>query len=321
MKILKPKKIKIGDTIGIVAPSKFINPLRKKHLEIAKKYFISQGFKVVYGKNLFKIDRYAISAGTAKERAADINQMFGNKNINAIWCFQGGGTAIELLDKLDYELIKKNPKIFLGKSDVDILLLAIQARTGLITFHAPDFRIGRGIDMDFDYSKEWFIRRIMNGEKEIKKSTPWKVLRKGNAQGRILGCNETALAMLTDTKYQPKINDVILFLEDFNTQPKYIIKRLKRLELSGFFKNIRGLVIGYAYGYQDKEMKKNEPKLDKFGKQIKFENLVTDFLKNYKFPIIKINEFGHYNVNAIIPIGAKVEIKNEKINIIEDFLS
>ncbi len=146
-----------------------MRPEHKDYLEKFKEYAEKElGLKVVYGKNIFEKDKFGVAAGISEQRAEDINEMFKNKKIDAIWCYQGGAAAIQTLPLLDFKLIKKNPKPFLGMSNVDVLLLAFNKITGLITFNTPDSKRGRDLDMDFDYSREWFIKRMFECSKEIK---------------------------------------------------------------------------------------------------------------------------------------------------------
>ena len=102
------------------------------------------------------------AAGTPEQRAEDINLMFADKSIKAIWCLQGGEPANQTLDLIDFDNVKKNPKLFMGKSDIDVLLLALNKKTDLITIHCCDTKIGSNKELDFDYTKEWFKKRIKN---------------------------------------------------------------------------------------------------------------------------------------------------------------
>ena len=110
--------------------------------------------------NFYSKDKYGVSGGTPEERANDINSMFADKNIKAIWCLQGGDTANQTLDLIDFDIVKNNPKLFLGKSDIDILLLALNKMTGVITIHCCDSKIGSNKELDFEYTKKWFRKRL-----------------------------------------------------------------------------------------------------------------------------------------------------------------
>lgn len=133
LKIIKPAALKKGDTIGLVCPaySAFI----KEEVTIAVEGLQAMGFKVLLGKHIF--DRYGNLAGKDEDRAADINEMFANKKVDAIMAMHGGWGSARILSLIDYEIIKKNPKIFIGYSDITALLLGIYSQTGLVTFHGP----------------------------------------------------------------------------------------------------------------------------------------------------------------------------------------
>lgn len=316
-------RLKKGDMIGIVAPS---SPITGNYAELLKKaeiYFQEKGFRILRSKNLLNIDKYGCSVGTPEEKAEDINSMFKNPDVKAIWCFQGGETANDVLDLLDYNLIKKNPKIFLGKSDIDLLLLAVNKMTGLVTFHAPDFKVGNGREMDFEYSRNAFNERLIEGKLgPIKPTAEWTTIRPGKAQGRILGCNICTILKLAGTKYFPDFKHSILFLESYEPAVRETLYKLRQLEHLRVYDKIKGMVIGYIYAFQDKEILKQEPKLDKTGKGINYEDLVSDVTKDYDFPILKINEFGHKCPSIILPIGAQAELDATKqtINLSKKYL-
>lgn len=315
--------LKKGDIIGIVVPS---GPMEEKHKEFfynAKGYFENLGFRILFSKNLFNKDKWGYSSAEPKEKANDINEMFANPEVKAIWCLRGGKTANQCLDFLDFDLIKKNPKIFMGKSDIDLLSMAINSKTDLITFHCPDFYIGMGKDMDFDYSKRWFEKRLVNREiGEVEKATEWEIIREGQVEGKIIGCCLTSMLKLLGTKWSPDFKDSILFLEDYSVRIRESLSFLTQLKHLGVLDNIKGIVIGYIFGLQDEEMFKKNPQYDVKGNKVNFEDIVLEITKDFDFPILKVNEFGHYNVNCFLPIGAKVKLDatNKKIEIIEKCL-
>ena len=129
------KSLQKGDTIGIVAPSKPFSQDKKFELDNFIEYMKTQGVKVKISKNFYASDKYDVGAGTPEQRAEDINSMFSDKRIKAIWCLQGGEPANQTLDLIDFENVKNNPKLFMGKSDIDVLLLALNKKTGLMTIH------------------------------------------------------------------------------------------------------------------------------------------------------------------------------------------
>lgn len=307
-----PKRLQRGDIIGIVAPSA---PLIKSHhepvLEKMQEYLKAKGFEVMLAEDLFDIDKLRVSGGSPGKRASDINDMFADPKIKAIWCYQGGGAANQVLDLLDYNMIKNNPKIFMGKSDIDVLLMAINKMTGLITFHTPDAKLGREVDMDFEYSQKSFEQRLIEGKiGEIEPATEeeWKCIREGSAEGRVVGCNVGALLKLAGTKYFPDFENAILFMEEYKPTVKEVISQLTQLKQLGVFDKISGIVIGYIFGFQDGTEAEMQPKVDEEGKKIEYERIVDELTKGYDFPILKINEFGHYFPNTFLPIGAEVKV-------------
>jgi muramoyltetrapeptide carboxypeptidase len=313
-------RLKKGDTICLVAPSNPIQKDRKVWVDDCIKYLKSLKFNVIYSKNVFEVDKWGFSAGTPEQRAEDINFSFADKSVNAIWCIQGGETANQVLDLLDYEVIKNNPKLFMGMSDIDVLLLALHKKTGLVGFNSADPKIGKGCYMSFDYSKKSFIDRLVKGEKEIIKDSEWKCIRKGKATGKVLGCNTSSILKLVGTEYWPDFKGTILFLENYVGKPRDVLFKLTQLKLLGVFDQIAGIVVGYVYGLEDPEYIKKNPQLDVNAKQIKFEDLVMDVVKDYNFPIMKINEIGHRCKNCFLPIGGKVEMDADALtlNLIED---
>jgi muramoyltetrapeptide carboxypeptidase len=303
------KSLQKGDIIGVIAPSQPFNQDKKFELDNFIEYMKEQGVDVNISKNFYVSDKYGVSAGTPEQRAEDINLMFSDENIKAIWCLQGGEPANQTLGLIDFENVKNNPKLFMGKSDIDVLLLALNKKTGLITFHCCDTKIGSNKELDFDYTKKWLQKRIFEKSKIIEPSEEWICVNKGKTEGRIIGCNPVSILKLAGTEYFPDFSDSILFLETFRSNPAELIAQLTQFKQLRVFENIKGVVIGNNYEFQS----------DKF----KAEYIVNDFLREYNFPILKINEFGHYQPHAFLPIGAKVELDatNKEIIIMEDFLN
>jgi muramoyltetrapeptide carboxypeptidase len=311
------KSLQKGDTIGIVAPSNPITQDRRYLLDNAIKKFENLGFKVVCSKNCFNIDKYGVSAGEPQERADDFNEMFSNPEIKAIYCAHGGDTANQILPLIDFETIKKNPKIFLGMSDIDVLHLAINTKTKLVVFHGSDPKSGSSLDLDIDYTWKNFQNRLINKSKEISASSERICVREGTAEGKIIGCNLSSILKLAGTPFFPNFENSILFLEGYSVNTKKAIYQLQQLKEIGAFDKIKGIVIGYIFGFQDKEM------IEKNNIKAKYEDIVLDITKEYDFPILKTNDFGHRCPNCYLPIGAKVKLNatNKSIELIDDFLN
>jgi len=302
------KKLSYGDTIGVVGVS---NSLKSedgydKFLK-AEQFLIKKGFKIKRAKNVLK-DYYG-SSGTREEKAQDIMKMFEDNNIKAIICLTGGETANTVIDLLDYDKIKRNPKIFLGYSDATVLLQAIYNKAGLITFSGPNF-----IDFGEEDAEERY-REFENAfiNKKIGKfhSASKEIIRNANINGIIIGTNLGCMMYLIGTEYLPDMQDKILAIESYISSPNECQRRFAHLKQIGIFDKIKGIIIGYNY-----DLQKNGNIFPQM------EDILLEYTKEYDFPIIKCNDFGHKMINSIIPIGVniKIDTNNVKIEIKDEFL-
>lgn len=299
-------KLQVGDTIGVIAPDKALKNKDKEYLENATKYFESIGLKVKYGKYLFSEDNYC--AGTPKERAKDLNDMFGDKEVKAIFTVKGGDMVNGILPYIDFENIKNNPKIFLGMSDITVLLCAINKMTGLVTFHCQDY-IWFGKDEVTDYDKNEIIDKLFNGNKAILPYEERQFIDFKNEEinGKIYGTNVRCLLKLLGTPYMPNLENAVLFLEGFHSDIIQWNTMLEQYNQMNVFNRV--VVFGYIYQLQDVEK-------DKYSIVDELRKINTDV------PIVKTNDFGHKHGNSIIPIGAEVKInEKEQSIIVSNFLN
>lgn len=220
MNIIKPSKLKKGDTIGILSVSGAVSD--QKEIERAKDFFISQGFKVKISDTTKKHFRYM--AGTDRERAKALEDFFLDGSINAILCSRGGYGTLRIIDKIDYEIIKNNPKIFVGYSDITILLAMIYKKTGLITFHGAMAKGDFGQKTINEYTKNSFFNTLQNGQKEFSADKDFETFQKGSAKGILFGGNLASLVSLSPLDFVPD-EDIILFLEDLN-EPVYKLDKM-----------------------------------------------------------------------------------------------
>lgn len=287
-----PKKLQIGDTIGIVSPSGAVSKELENQFNKGVDFLKNLGFKVKVGKNaLSNTLKYS---ATPQEKANDINSMFADNEVKAIICSQGGANSNSILPLLDFEVIKNNPKIFLGISDITVLLNAIYQKTELVTFHGNDVMWGFGAEHS-DYDEQEFIDRLLKGKiGEIKHNSEWKCIREGIVEGILIGGNLNCLNKLAGTEYQPNFETKILLLESFDESnaPDLVEAELYRLKQMGVFEKIKGLWIGY-YNHKSK---------------IPYEEIVMNVVKDYDFPILKCDDFGHNTPNTTIPIGTKIKL-------------
>jgi muramoyltetrapeptide carboxypeptidase len=308
-----PKKLKEGDTIGFVSPSSATDKEKQPLIDNTVKILEDMGLKSVFEENTKVIDKYGISCGTAKERAESINKFFKNQEINAIWCLQGGDTVNEILPYLDYKTIKQNPKIFMGFSDNTVLLNAIYKKTGLITFQAPDAKAGSE-DAHFDskYSQTEFKERLMNANKEI--DAKYKVIREGDAKGKIIGANLNCFLKLAGTEYAPDFKDTIILIEGYRMEVRRALHLIAQLKQQKDFNKVKGVVIGDVFGFDTEE------KQDTNGNRLYFEEIFKELTEEYNFPILKTHSFGHRCPCTTTPIGVQGEIKDGKLIITEEFI-
>lgn len=305
--MIKPEKLKIGDTIGIIAPSR---PINEKEILPCIKILEAKGFKVKFGKHLYKKSYY--SAGSAKERASDLNAMFKDKKIKAIMCATGGIVSNQLLNLINYETIKKNPKIFIGYSDITVLLLAIHNKTDLITFHGPNLHSLKKLDK----KAENFLFNLLMG-KELQYCLPPKmeIIKQGMAKGMLIGGNIHLSNSLLGTKYSPSYNKKIWFWEDLGESPASLDQKLNQFKLSGNLEKISGMIIGNLSDCVDKKYKENNRPI---------KDILLELTKEYNFPIIKVAYFGHGVSNFYtFPIGVNSELntKTNEFKIIESPVS
>ena len=239
---------------------------------------------------------------TPKQRAEDLNNMFSDKDVKAIFTVKGGDMVNGILPYINFENIKNNPKIFLGMSDITVLLCAINKMTGLITFHCQDY-IWFGKDSVTDYDKNEIIDKLFEGNKTIIPYDNREFFDFKNEEiiGKSYGTNIKCLLKLLGTPYMPDLENTILFLEGYSSDIIQWNTMLEQYNQIGVLN--KAIVFGYIYQLQFVEK-------DKY-------NIVEELRKiNVEIPVVKTNDFGHMHGNSIIPIGAEVKINSKDKSII-----
>lgn len=309
---LKPQALKKGDVIGIISPAS--SPDDFSRIEKGISYLESLGYKVKLGKHIYK--RFGYLSATDDERAEDLNKMFADREVRAIFCVRGGYGTPRILDKIDYNIIKRNPKIFVGYSDITALQLAIFKKTGLITFSGPMLAVDMYSDFD-PYAEEFFWKILTAKSKKIEIKNPdgveLIVLRHGVATGTLLGGNLSLLASIIGTKFQPNFKDSILVIEDIGEEPYRIDRYLSQLKNAGILNRINGCIIGQFTDCVAKEPEKS----------LTLEQIFNDYFGSLKIPVVSNLSYGHIPRKITLPIGANVKIdtKRKSITIIEKILS
>lgn len=286
-----PKKLQKGDTIGVVTPSNPIIGENIQEIEKAKEIIEKLGFKVKYSKNLFSNTNGYSS--TAKEKAQDINDMFADKDVKMIWCAKGGENSNSTFEYLDYNLIKENPKIICGYSDITSITNMITEKTELITFSGTNFKTIATDETDFSLKE--IIKIFVDGNTELGNPEDYTILQEGEAKGRLIGGNLSLIRGMVAGKYSIDFKNKILFLEELGieTGPALVSNYLYYMKQNRIFEQIKGLWIG-SYEHES---------------GISLEKIVFDVIgHDYKIPIIKSNNFGHIENKIVIPIGAEAEM-------------
>lgn len=300
-----PNALKKGDTIGVIAPSDSIDEDDIVFIQKSSKLFEDLGFKI-------KLSEFVSSnslgySASPLEKAKDVNSMFSNPEIKAIFIVKGGENSNTTFDYLDYELIKKNPKIICGFSDSTSITNAITSKTDLITFSGATFKSLTSWETDYAFKE--VVKRFI--DKNLDFGTPddtFETLREGNATGRLIGGNLSLISQMICGKYSLDFSDKILFIEElgFESSPARVSSYLYYMKQNGVFDKIKGLWIGnyeHPSGYT-------------------LEKIVFDVLGNdFNFPIIKSDNFGHVDKKTVVPIGSLAKIDtslDKKIILIEN---
>lgn len=315
-----PEVLKKGDEIRVIAPSRSMSVLNENVVDLAKEKLEELGFKVTFGKNVLNYESEYFKCGKISDRIEDLENAFRDKNVKAILTATGGYNVNQLLDYIDYELIKNNPKIICGFSDITALVNAIYAKTDLITFVGLQF-FNFGMKYGIEYSLDYF-KKIMMDDDEIKieSSDKWsndkwqknqenrefienkgmQIINEGCATGKIIGGNLCTLNLLQGTEYMPDLDNTILFLEDDGETGKAFIKEFDRnlQSLLHIAKNkkINGIVLGRA------------EKISEMNKE-KWIEIIRTKEKLKKIPIIIDSDIGHTTPSYTFPIGGKANLK------------
>ncbi|MGE5692305.1 MAG: S66 peptidase family protein [Candidatus Zixiibacteriota bacterium] len=301
MKLLKPKALFPGATVGIVAPSSWAKDAR---LRRGLAWLVKTGF----GVKLFLSPKlkYGFLSGPDEVRAKLFNQAFADPELDAVICARGGYGALRMLDKIDFDLIGKNPKIFVGFSDITAIHLALFKKTGLCSFHGP---------MAADFGAAYNRRNLMkvlsskntSGKVPFPKGQQPKFMRPGVATGPLLGGNLSLIVKLFGTPYQPPLDGAILFLEDISEYPHRIDGYLAQLRLAGVFDQISGLILA---DFKDCE----RPPRASFTMPLK--RIFQDFFGHAPFPVALNFPFGHSKNKFTLPLGIRATLDSKKKSLV-----
>lgn len=306
MMAIKPARLQMGSTIGIVAPA---SPCYEKDdIVSCVKTIKNLGFNVVLGNTVYMREGYL--AGDDSERAKDINDFFMNKEIDGIICLRGGYGSQRILDKIDYEMIRKNPKVFIGYSDITAIHSALNRICDLITFHGPVALSFCSMD---EFTLNSFLNCVMSPEPLGEVKNPWNMekiysLYGGEAVGQIVGGNLSLLSSSIGTPYEIDTRGKILFIEDVDEEPYRIDRMLTQLILSGKLHDCSGIVLG-----QWTECEPEEPE-----KSFSLMEVLQDRLIPLNKPVLCNLSCGHEKVKITIPLGVMSRISKDGRLFIEE---
>ncbi len=298
MNKIKPRALKFGDTIGIIAPSYAMSP---ENIKPAADKLTDLGFRVKYGKNLFST-AWGF-AGSDIERADDFNEMIADTEV-AMLLFGGGEVGNEILPLIDWEAIRRNPKILCSFSDSTTVLNAVTSLTGLVTFYGASPRTFCNLT---DYNLASFESRILYGGTAYERNSTWRTICSGKAEGILTGGYLVNYAVMQNGEYFAidKDKNHILFLEDhkmFST-PAVLSKYFSHIAQSGLMDRVTGLIFGH---YAEEETPEVDEILRRFGER-------------FGIPVVRCEDFGHGANNAVFPIGisARFDADDGKFEFLE----
>ncbi|NBU24358.1 MAG: LD-carboxypeptidase [Gammaproteobacteria bacterium] len=302
---VKPPAIRAGDTIGLMIPSSANwDPF---DVDVVLEALAALGLKGKLGAHVF--DRRGYLAGRDEDRAADFNALMRDPEVRAIHCLRGGWGAARLLQLVDFDAVARGPKAVIGYSDITALLLALHARTGLITFHGPN-----GSSEWNETNVGWLQRVTWRGEAVtfenprqptgaiVADEFRTRPITGGRARGRLLGGNLTVLTALIGSPYLPDFSDAILFIEDVQEAPYRIDRMLVQLKLAGVLERLRGVVWGTC--------SKCDPG-EGFG-SLTIPDVLDDHIKPLGVPAYHGAMIGHMGRQFTLPVGAEVELDAER---------
>ncbi len=296
---IKPKKLKKGDTIGLVAPGYAIKP---EVLERALETLDKMGFKTYHTQRI--LGNHGYFSATDEERANDVNEMFANPEVDAILCARGGYGCTRILDLLDYNIIKNNPKALIGFSDITALIQAIYTETGLICFHGPV-----GSTIHDRYSQKYFKKVLMKGKdsltiKNVKLKDPdfldnaeyeRYIITPGTCEGELAGGSLTLVNALIGTPHEIDFTDKLVFLEEVEEAPYRVDRMLTQLIEGPTFPRAKGIIFGVCKGCD------REKKDDNFT----LKEVIMDRIAPLGIPAVYGMSFGHVPNNFTLPVGIR----------------
>ncbi len=302
---IKPPRLKPGDTLGLAAPGSYIDG---RQLKDSIRNLNELGFNVVYNNSILSRDGYF--SGTDRQRASEVDQMFNRNDVKGIVCVRGGYGCTRILPLLNYNLIRTNPKVLIGYSDVTSLLFGIYKETGLICFHGPV-----GTSTYNDFTVDYFRKTLIDPEEKLVLSNPVPespdeefkpyTICEGTAEGELIGGNLSVVVSLIGTSYDVDTKDKIIFLEEMEEDPYRIDRMLTQMRMAGKFDGAAGVALGV---FRD-----CKPSADSsFDSSFTLKEVLTNRLEDLNIPVVYGMSFGHVKNKFVIPVGLKARLDSSK---------
>ncbi|WP_198029968.1 S66 peptidase family protein [Oceanobacillus manasiensis] len=292
-----PEKLQKGDHVGIIAPA---GPIDNEKIQVAVPFFEKLGLQPILGKYIQQKNGYL--AGTDQQRLEDLHDMFADPSIKAIICARGGYGTGRIAANLDYELIKQNPKIFWGYSDITYLHTAIRQKTDLVTFHGPmvvsDIARNEFDSLSASRFSQLFKSDTYTYTEEI---SPLHVISPGEAEGEIVGGNLSLLVSTLGTPYEIDTKDKILFIEDIGEEPYKVDGMLNHLRVAGKLEEVAGIVVG--------DFANATPTLDS---SFTLQEVLDDYFHALGKPVLSGFKIGHCFPHVAVPFGVTAKLSSNK---------
>jgi muramoyltetrapeptide carboxypeptidase len=304
-RVIIPNRLQPGDIVGLIAPGSSIS---EEGILKAVRQIESLGLKVKPGKNLRAINGFL--AGSDQQRLDDLHSMFSDPTIKAIWCVRGGYGCGRLLPQLDYKLIKRNPKVLIGYSDITALMTAVTRKTGLVTYHGP---VGSS---DFtDFTTKYLKAALLDGHSWLPIERPQVspegivyepyIIRRGTAEGPLWGGNLSLLAAASGTDYVPPVKGSILFIEDIGEDPYSLDRMLTQLRQSWDLGSAAGILLGVFKGCE----------ADADDRSLTLRETLTGRFQDLGVPVAYGFPIGHISDMCTLPVGLKARVSMEEMRI------
>lgn len=310
MNIIKPPALKHGDIIGVVAPASA--PTSQEKIDKGAIYLERLGYRVKLGKNVRAVRGFL--AGTDEQRASDINEMFADKEVKAIFAVRGGYGTPRILPLINYELIKRNPKILVGYSDLTALQLALFYKTGLVSFSGPMVGVEMWKEID-PFTEEHFWRTITStkplGAIKNPDGKPFSKFHSGIAEGILLGGNLSLIASIVGTPFLPSFKNSLLYLEEVEEECYRFDRMLAQLKLAGILNDAGGIILGELTDVKASDTTK--PFLTS-------DEIIADYFSPLNIPILTGLVYGHIPRKLTMPVGIRARMNADdegKIELLE----